>query len=223
MILTKLQSGVTVATIEADTHIGRWVIESGRLDHDQNTLPHLTAHIPEGGTVVDIGAYIGDHTHFYATQVGSSGKVWAFEPNPDAFACLAHNMAQHPHVNILNAGASDRAHTIGIAKSANAGASHAISQGSIPCLTIDSLNIDRCDFIKLDCEGMEPRALRGALNTIMRHRPVMLIEVNREALRRQGFTQDAIFDLLDQLGYTRGNIYAEQKMDGEQFDILCRP
>jgi hypothetical protein len=43
-------------------------------------------------------------------------------------------------------------------------------------LTIDSLDLKRLDFIKIDVEGMELEALAGGRNTIMKHKPVMLIE-----------------------------------------------
>jgi FkbM family methyltransferase len=223
MKITKLPSGKTIATIDGDTHIGKWAIESGRLDHDQNMLPLLSPYIPKGGTVLDIGAYIGDHTVFYAERVGERGIVFAFEPNPKAFACLHHNASQYPQVSYYNVGASDRQHSIGIAIDANAGASHAIAEGNIPCVAIDSLNIPSCQFVKLDCEGMEPLAMRGMSDTVSRCRPVMLIEVNAHALERQGFTPRHIFAILKEWGYAWRNIYGEQEAEGHQFDILCTP
>lgn len=223
MKLTTLPSGKTIATIEGDTHIGKWAIESGRLDHDQNMLPLLRPYIPEGATVLDIGAYIGDHTVYYAACAGPSGAVHAFEPNPEAFACLAHNTADLPNVSAYQVAASSHEHLIGIAKDTNAGASFATPDGDIPCLAIDKLNIGRCDFIKLDCEGMEPRAMRGMAETVARCLPAILIEVNRGALRRQSFTPDDIFDLLDRWGYQWRNIYGNQLVTGEQFDIICTP
>jgi len=223
MKLTTLPSGMTIATIDGDTHIGRWVIESGRLDHDQNMLPLLDAYIPSGGVVLDIGAYIGDHTVYYADRVGEGGLVVAFEPNPEAFVCLHHNTKHLPQVVNHNVGASDSTHTIGIAKSPNGGASHATAIGGIACITIDSLAMGRCDFMKLDCEGYEPRALRGAQNTIAQHRPVMLIEINDEALRRQGYSSEELIAMVVAMGYTCRNIYSDQGMHGDQFDIICTP
>lgn len=223
MKLTKLPSGQTIATIEGDTHIGKWVLESGRLDHDQNTLPLLAPLIPPGGTVVDVGAYIGDHTVFYAAQVSEAGSVFAFEPNPEAFKCLAFNVQHLQQVKPLNVGASNKAHEIGLSIDTNGGATYATETGNIPCITIDSLNLSACHFIKLDCEGMEPLALHGARETIMAHRPAMLIEVNEGALNRQGFNAGTIFAVLKHYGYACRNIYADQPMTGPQYDILCAP
>lgn len=210
-----------IAVIDGDTHISKWVEQTGRLDHDQNVLPLLTKHIPKGGTVVDIGAFIGDHTLHYANCVGITGSVVALEPNPVAFACLAHNMSAHKQVTCLNVGASDSSHTIGIEADANAGATYANAEGAIPCLPLDSLYLAACHFIKMDCEGYEVRALHGAFHTILMHKPVLLIEVNEGALARQGKRPADIFEILDECGYQYRNIYPNTPMEGDQYDILA--
>lgn len=212
-----------IAVIEGDTHISKWVEESGRLDHDQNTLPLLRPHIPQGGTVVDVGAFIGDHTLYYANAVGPTGSVIAIEPNEVAFRCLAHNMAAHKQVTCLNVGASFQTLRLRFEASDNAGASrtHADADGVIAAISIDSLSLARCDFMKLDCEGWEVMALRGAFATIRHHKPVMLIEVNESALAAQGVTPGHIFDILDNHGYKYLNVYPSQPMAGPQYDILA--
>jgi len=159
MNLTTFPDGTTVATIEGDTHIGAWVIESQRLDHDQNMLPLLKMYIPEGGVVVDVGAYIGDHTVYYAQCVGPKGAVMALEPNAEAFDCLKYNTKHLPNVYAFNVAASDRPGHIGLTKDSNAGATHATEGHDIQCDAIDSMGLSSCHFMKFDCEGMEPQAL----------------------------------------------------------------
>ena len=212
-----------IAVIEGDTHIGKWVEQSGRLDHDQNTLPLLTKHIPKGGTVVDVGAFIGDHTLHYANCVGPTGSVIAIEPNPVAFECLGHNMQEHKHVTCLNVGASFRSIRLTLDPDPNAGASRAKEDegGLLAAISIDSLGLANCDFMKFDCEGFEVWALRGAFGTIRHHKPVMLIEVNESALAAQGFDPQHIFDIMDVHGYQYRNIYEGQPMEGPQYDILA--
>src|SRR5690606_5205548 len=125
-------------------------IEAGRLDHDQNMLPLLRPYIPEGGAVIDIGAYIGDHTVFYAECVGDFGWVYAFEPNSDAFDCLEYNTADLGNVFAVKVGVSDRASSIGLAISVNGGATYATPDGNLPCIDIDSFAPLWVDFIKMD-------------------------------------------------------------------------
>ena len=222
MKLTKLPSGRTIATIEGDTHIGKWAIEAGRLDHDQNMLPLLKPYIPKGGVVVDAGAFIGDHTVYYARCVGPSGHVHAFEPNLAAFECLHYNTNGLP-VTVYHAGLSDKDGAAGIATAMNAGASHLKDGKGCKLIALDSLGLDRLDFFKLDVEGFEVMALRGAKDTIARCKPVMLIEVNTAALQRQGYEPLHIFAQLHMHGYQWRNVYRAQPIAGEQFDILCEP
>jgi FkbM family methyltransferase len=210
-----------IAVIEGDTHISKWVEESGRLDHDQNALPLLTKYIPHGGIVIDIGAFIGDHTLHYARCVGVTGSVIALEPNPLAFECLAHNMKGQRQVLSLNVGAADRQFSVDIDPDKNAGASRAKVGTQCAVVAVDSLYPTRCDFIKLDCEGFEVLALRGLWQTIRRHHPAMLIEVNEGALAVQGFTPQDIFDILEEHGYEYRNIHEGQPMNGPQYDIIC--
>ncbi len=54
-----------IAVIEGDEYLSKWVIDSGRLDHDQNSLPIILAYIKEGYTVIDAGANIGSHALAY--------------------------------------------------------------------------------------------------------------------------------------------------------------
>lgn len=223
MKLHTLLNGQQVAVIETDTHISKWVIQSDRLDHDQNMLPLLDPYIHKGFTVVDIGAYIGDHTEYYVKRVGRLGKVFAFEPNPIAFECLHYNMNKHHNVATWQLGISDAAHGISLLADPNAGATHAIEGNDIQCITLDSLELPECHFIKMDCEGMELRALEGSKNTIAKHSPVMLLEINQGALVRQGFDSSDVFNWLIDNGYCYRNIYKEQGLTDAQFDILCEP
>lgn len=212
-----------IAVLEHDSHISQWIEQSGRLDHDQNLLPLLNPYVHKGFTVIDVGSFCGDHTEYYVNRVGRTGKVYAFEPNPPAFECLKYNMDRYPNVAVLNVGASDRPHGMALATDPNMGASHAVEGDAVKCITIDSLNLSECQFIKMDCEGMEIKALDGAKETIAKHRPTMLIEVNRGALVRQGASAEALFMWLDVHGYTYRNIYKGQGLTDEQLDILCVP
>jgi len=223
MKLHKLTNGKQVALLENDSHISRWIEESGQLSHDTNMLPLLDPYIHKGFTVIDVGSFVGDHTEYYVNRVGREGKVYAFEPNERAFECLKFNMSEYPNVGCFRMGVSDSKHTISIAQSDNVGASHAIEGNDIQCVTIDGLKLKECHFIKMDCEGMELRALKGAEKTIANFRPTMLLEINRGALERQGTSADEVFAWLNEHGYTYRNIYAEQGLEDDQLDILCLP
>jgi FkbM family methyltransferase len=74
-------------------------------------------------------------------------------------------------------------------------------------VTIDSLGLDQCDFIKLDLEGAEPLALSGAIETIKKFYPTILFEHNHHQLSDKlyddfGASKKTSFEILLLLGYT---------------------
>lgn len=207
-----------IAVIEHDTHISLWVEQAGRLDHDQYALPIILEHIRPGDWVIDAGAFIGDHTRAYLDRVGPKGHVFAFEINPEALECLRHNCAG---AIIARVGLSDRESYIGYASSSNAGAGHVLEKrGEIRLIPLDKLQFPRCDFIKLDIEGCEVEALRGASTMIQRFNPKMWIEVNEGALARRGHTPEDLIELVKSFGYS---ITAYPPEGKAQYDILCIP
>ena len=74
-----------------------------------------------------------------------------------------------------------------------------------PATTIDKLvrerGIDRVDFIKLDLEGGEYRALRGAANVLRRDALIFVMENSVHAAKQGGFLETDPFDYLSGLGY----------------------
>lgn len=210
-----------IAVIEGDTHISKWVEQSGRLDHDQNTLPLLTPYLT--GTVIDVGAFIGDHTVFYAECVWPTGSVVAMEPNPAAFACLCHNIQEFSNVRCFRVALGAKSGSAAILQNANAGMAALVPGDDVPVVTLDSFNLQDVSFIKIDAEGWECDVLEGARDTITRCRPVMLIEVNESALRAQGRSPAELIVKIEGLRYTLRNVYRGEPMRGPQYDVLCEP
>lgn len=207
-----------IAVLEGDTHISKWVAEARRLDHDFNTLGMILPHIKPGDWVVDGGAFIGDHTIAYLKAVGPEGKVYAFEPNPAAYSCLCHNC---PDAVTMNSGLSDKEEYVDYFDNSNAGAGHiGHDLGSIQLIPLDSLNLRRCDFLKLDIEGCEYEALVGAEKTIRQHKPILWVEVNEGALIRRMRNAAQLLRLIESYGYT---MYPYPEDRGPQYDVLCIP
>lgn len=215
------------AIIEDDTHIGKWAEESGRLDHDQNVLPIVLNYIPEGGIVVDAGAYIGDHTIAYANKVGKSGLVLAFEPYGPSYECLEYNMKQFPNV-VCTKFALGKENAFCSVKSTNPNygmASVTFSVDGIKVIRLDDLTkgLDKLNFFKIDVEGLEIDVLEGSYETIQRFKPVMFIEVNEHTLKAKGRSKKELLDTVSKLGYTYRNVYEGQGLQDDQLDIICFP
>lgn len=214
-----------VAVVEGDTHLSKWIEQHGRLDIAREYLLQFREHIPEGGLVVDAGACLGDHTATYAEFVGLDGHVLAYEPNPVAFECLKHNMARFPNVRAMNAALGRDRGSVGVLSAPNLGASQVTTGSKIPIVRIDDMwrGDDRVAFLKIDVEGYEPDVIAGAMETLRRDRPVLLVEINAPILAQRGYTARDIIDPLESLGYTVKPAESHWTFDMPQIDVLCLP
>lgn len=152
-----------------------------------------------GMAVLDVGANIGAHTLAFAGAVGPSGEVTSIEPQRHCFHLLCANtvMNQHQNVNCIRAAAGDvpgscRVPVLNPTKRLNFGAfdlsmeaGEGLVADDVPIVTIDGLNLGKCDFVKVDVEGHEVKVLRGAAETIARFRPVFYVEVHSQQTLRE--------------------------------------
>jgi hypothetical protein len=87
----------------------------------------------------------------------------------------------------------------GTLREKNSGARYVAEGGAIDRVTVDSLRLDDLDLLKMGIEGSEVEALKGARQTLLRCRPVVLFEGKNEWMRR-GFKEDAPQRFLTSLG-----------------------
>jgi len=211
------------AIVDRDTHLGRWVEQVGRLDFDQSALGCYQHLFRKGDVLLNVGANIGCYASAF---VDRASQVICMEPNAEALECLRHNMAGRKNVIIHPYAASDRAARCDVrCEGDNIGMAYVEESetGAVESRPIDSLGLDRVDFILMDCEGFEVRALDGAMATIRRCQPIMVIEVNDVTLARAGFSRGQLLAWLEAEGYSFRNIYGAQGLAEEQLDIICFP
>lgn len=139
--------------------------------------------------VVDVGANFGAHTFAFA-HACPFGMVLAFEPQPALYHMLCGSVAltgvrnvqpkmvalgsEHGQVFIppIDYGAPNNFGGVELG---------ATQEGEpVPRIPLDVLQLARADFLKIDVEGMELDVLGGATATILRCRPVMSVEADRE-------------------------------------------
>jgi FkbM family methyltransferase len=203
--------------------IGGWQVESGRLDHDRWVLEKIRPHFHENDVVIDVGALNGDHTIAYSQWVGPGGTVVAFEPGEVAYRCLAHNIQLFPHKNVqAHQAALGRVNDVceHVVNHENLGGSVVkTGVGKIPMITLDAFcfGFSRLNFIKIDAEGMEADILDGGRITILKHLPILMLEV-RPAVVPYEILATKLFDL----GYTP-RVLQDCPTDSPQFDIICFP
>ena len=144
-------------------------------------LACLDTWAPRGGTAVDVGAWYGPWT---AGLSRLAGRVVSIEPNPELARLVR---AAFPAATVVEAAASDHDGTAQLwlppgGRGAEGTASlENRSERSITVrrVTVDGLCLTGVRFIKMDVEGHEAAALRGAEQTIQRDSPMLVLELER--------------------------------------------
>jgi FkbM family methyltransferase len=203
---------------KSDAQIGSELI-AGRV-HDANVEAALRAVLEPGATFLDVGANIGVFTTLGANLVGPEGRVIAVEPiarNAELIerACRSNGFAQ---VRVIRGAASDRNGEIVLRTSATtsnaatpaAAGERLLADGSVaqavPAIVLDDAlaGLERLDLVKIDVEGMEPRALRGLARTLEKFRPRLVSEFHPWAIERA--TGESPHDFLVWLSRWYGSI-----------------
>lgn len=124
--------------------------------------------------------------------------VYTFEADPLNFRCLAANVQQE-NVFKFNAALGNKRGCVDMERTLNCGAHQISGFGRIPTLRIDDLELPACDFLQLDIEGYEYFALQGGEVTIMKYKPVIMVEVKGKA-KRYGIDGENAKALLESWG-----------------------
>jgi FkbM family methyltransferase len=200
--------------IDLRSHFGFTTYVYGVEDPDLALVGSLLA---PGDLFIDGGAHVGLFTLVAAARVGPAGKVLAFEPAPAARRQLMQNLAlsRFPWVEVSAcalaecAGARDF-----VAFSNDAWGSSSFAPPpefgggcveAVPMTTLDAatseLDRSRIRVVKLDVEGAEYAALRGAQRLMREAQPDFLVELEPEHLARQGTSAGDIVSLFREHGY----------------------
>ena len=146
------------------------------------------------------GLYVKQYAELFET-------VYTFEPVPELFYCLNRNVT-NDNVFKFQACLGNKHEQVGVGNKIynNAGSANVFGSGVTPTLRIDDLGLNNCDLIHLDIEGFEIFALSGALDTINKFKPVIVIE-NAGHCNRYGITDETLPKGLNEIGYKEiGNV-----------------
>lgn len=171
---------------------------------DLPALDAVIARTPGRRVAVQAGGHLG---LFPKRLAESFETVYTFEPAPDLFEAMVHNAPEQNIVKI-QAALGDARRLVGLARyrrdtsgrAVHEGLTHVAGDGIFPTLRVDDLGLPVCNLLALDLEGWELYALRGAVQTIARCRPVLWIEVNKNQAF-VGFTADLVRDCIKAFGY----------------------
>lgn len=135
--------------------------------------------------VIDCGANVGFFSFYAAKKIGTSGEVYSFEPISDVSDILIKSRKSANIKNIMLAPFAVGSQVgkitfnfskdnIGGSSQDSVGTSIEVSQTSIDSYIFQN-NIKCINFVKMDIEGMEPEALRGAEQAIKKWKPKLAI------------------------------------------------
>lgn len=154
--------------------------------YEREDLDEIARHLPEGARILDVGANVGNHALYFATQCAVDSVI-VIEPNPRACAPLVANvilndLGQIVRMEALGIGLGARSES-GFSmteRARNLGAARMVpGEGDLPVHPGDALFAEEhFDLIKIDVEGMEMAVLEGLEATIARCRPLIFIEVD---------------------------------------------
>jgi FkbM family methyltransferase len=182
---------------------------------EAETVQVISRVIRPGDTIIEIGANVGSHTLLIGQKAGSNGRVYAIEPTLFARQKLIDNLSLNPELNsvitvhdFLITDQSDK-HPKRAIKSSWPSKKNIAERSdetvASPAISVDEFisdnGIERLDFLKIDIDGYDYKALLGAENAIEQLKPIVYIELCEWALNESGDRVDDIFAFFEAREY----------------------
>jgi len=164
-----------------------------------NDLQQILPRCSDYRTCVQAGGNIGI---WPKTLSGRFSRVFTAEPDHANYSALIANLEGVENIEIIKGAFGDQPGTGSMdhIDPTNIGA-HQVQEGTdFEILTIDSLKLDDVDLLQLDVEGFEHQAILGALDTIQKSWPVIVLELKGLG-ERYGFSDEETIRLLEGFGY----------------------
>ncbi len=155
--------------------------------YEEQETELIKREVKNGDTVVDIGQNIGYYTLILAGLVGESGKVYAFEPDPDNYEILSKNIEINGYRNVVavNKAVSNKNDKVSFyVNSRNTGDNRLMDfSGSAKKIDVETVRLDDffaeantpLNLIKMDIQGSEGLALSGMKKVILRNDNIKII------------------------------------------------
>jgi FkbM family methyltransferase len=178
---------------------------------EQHLFYFYSQFIKEEYIIIDGGANIGFHTVCFAA-LANKGKIYSFEPQPLIFNLLSTNILINGSTDIVNQFRLGLGETNNKLKMSplkdqlfsedciNYGGRSLtdLEEGEeeVEMTTIDNLNLDKLDFIKLDIQGFELEAIKGGEKTLKNNHPIFFLENYLDSIKDQ-----KAIEILNKWGY----------------------
>lgn len=209
--------------LDARSHVLRSILISK--EYEPLIVELIKKYTDKNRDAINIGANIGLYTNLLASLIKTGKKVLSVEPTPNAFRLLSANIRRNDNSHKVieyNGLANDKAGTYdlnvvqGLEEYSSLGtiihSSVADQKNSVISVegdTIDNLvNINNLDpgIVVIDVEGAEYNVLSGAINTIRKHKPIIILELVDDLLKGMGSSSGQVVRLLKDNGYSVSDV-----------------
>ncbi len=175
---------------------------------EQGDLEVLTRLLRPGQSFADCGANIGIWSIVAASAVGSTGKVFAFEPNPSTADKLRHNVlhGKWEQITVVPMAVGEANTEVYFKCETAHNVSHIVDSSTdstinVPVVALDAFLSEGVDGCKIDVEGFELSVLKGAVSLLKGERPWLCIEFNTLLTGVNRLTEWDVHNYLRDLGY----------------------
>lgn len=183
-----------------------------------------------GATFIDIGANVGWISLEAASLAGKKGKVYSLEPIKHLCSLFEKLIMLNNLKNIFvinaAAGAEEGFTEINVSEVGSAFQERSsliqvdreVDKQEIMVLPVDQFfNSKNIDFIKIDVEGFELEVLKGAIKTIEKHRPTVLIEVHGLYFNDSSGHVKSVYEFFESREYVSANIVNQKIINYKEF------
>lgn len=169
---------------DSDNHFERLIAKrikkGGPPQYQDDTRAEAYKYVTDFDIAVDVGANVGLWSKHLVEKFK---RVVAFEPLQQVYSCLELNVQDLPvEINRFALGSvNDKVEMV--YDSENTGSSYVseIGQGSIDIKRLDDLNLPKFGLLKIDCEGHELEVIKGGEQTILKYKPIVVVEQHPES------------------------------------------
>jgi FkbM family methyltransferase len=189
---------------DRDTHFEPWMRfhqqrRDGRLCYQLHKYTAAMTSIAQRRVAVDVGAHVGFWSYWMAQDFE---VLHAFEPMANLRECWRANVPDRDGVTLHPEALGAFQGTVGVIETVDNSGNARIdaAPGTVPMMRLDDFALPVVDFLKVDCEGYEAFVIEGAIETIQRCHPAVLVEQKRKCGFRYGRVDDAAVRLLTAIG-----------------------
>jgi len=181
--------GVPIRLLSNNPHIdGK--IEKGQF-YEQHMLDWIGKNEKLSGAFFDVGSNIGNHSIYAGKFLKDISQIVAFEPVYGAIFqsnMIMNDLQDRTLFFDCGLAATDGERAVFVrGGSYNPGATDLVEGSGVVVRSLDSMDVPVPGLIKIDVEGMEIEVLRGAVNLIKKHKPLLYVEVDTKDSRLEEF------------------------------------